>query len=299
MRILVFIKTVPDVKVPLGLDRFSGRMKADWHVKMLNPADRSAMSAALTLKKDTASTHITLVHLGPATAEQWIREGIADGCDQGVRVWDEGFDGIGPYGKALILARMAQILTFDLILTGNRSQDTEGEQVAKLMAYHLAVPCISPVTFLESKGLERGALVTRRLAAGFLEHVESPFPFVAAMEPIENPDGYASLPSLLKALEAEVECFDLAQIGISRHEIARLDGRLVFGSLQSPRPRTRYTPAPNSCLQAFDRIRRLVEGTVRRRQGKVVTGEEDQVVDELFLTLFSEGWLSHLQKHDG
>lgn len=299
MKILVFIKAVPDVKVPLGFDRSTGRIKADWNVEMLNPADRAAIDAALSIRREAQGTHITLVHLGPPFGERWIREGLAAGCDQGVRIWDEGIDEIGTPGKALVFARMAEILTFDLILTGDKSQDTENEQAGKLVAHQLQVPCISSVTFLEIKGQERNAFVTRRLAGGLLERLEIPFPFVAAMEPGRGSDGYASLSSLFNAVETDIECFDLARIGIPRQRIRELDGRMAFGPLQSPRPRTRSVPAPNSSLPAFDRIRKLIEGTVKRREGKVVMGEEDQVVEELFGTLLAEGWLDHLRKNGG
>jgi hypothetical protein len=44
------------------------------------------------------------------------------------------------------------------------------------------------------------------------------------------------------------------------------------------------------------RIRKLVEGTVKTREGRLVSGSEDQVVEELFGTLLKEGWLDHLRK---
>jgi electron transfer flavoprotein beta subunit len=295
LKILVFLKAVPDIKVPLGFDSQTGRLKADWNVAMLNPADRSAIHAALLVKRGVPDTHITLVHIGPTSGERWVREGLAAGCDQGMRVWDEGLDETLTAGKAAILARVAEILNFDLILTGSKSQDTGNEQMAKLLAWRLRAPCISSAVSIEMSGQEK-CVVTRRLAEGFHERVESSFPFIAAMEPGEDSEGYASLPTLFDAGEVEVERFDLARIGIPRQLIGQLNARLAFGPLRPPRSRTKFTPAPDSSLPAFDRIRKLVEGTVKRREGKIVAGEEDEVVEELFRTFLAEGWLNHLRK---
>lgn len=298
MKILVFIKPVPDIKVMLGLDRATGRLKSDWNVEMLNPADHSALNEALKLKKDIPGTHITVVHIGPEPEERWLRESLAAGCDLGIRVWDEGLDEIHAQGKAIILARIARILGFDLIVMGSKSQDTASDQAAKLVAVHLKLPCISPVISIETKGQERDAIVIKRLAGGFQERVETPFPFIAATEPGDQSDGYASLPTLFAAAAAEIGCFDLARIGIPRYLIGQLNSRLAFGPLEPPQARTKYIPAPDSSLPGFDRILKLVEGTVKRREGRVVTGDEDSVVEELFRTLLDEGWLSHLRKND-
>jgi hypothetical protein len=43
------------------------------------------------------------------------------------------------------------------------------------------------------------------------------------------------------------------------------------------------------------RIRKLVEGTVGTREGRLVSGSEDQVIEELFEALLKEGWLDHLK----
>jgi hypothetical protein len=49
-------------------------------------------------------------------------------------------------------------------------------------------------------------------------------------------------------------------------------------------------------LPAFERIKKLLEGNMQRRGGKVIQTDEDSVVEELFQTLLDEGWLDHLRK---
>jgi electron transfer flavoprotein beta subunit len=305
MKILVFIKEVPDVRVPVECNEATGRLRRDWGITMLNPADRTALETALKIKADIRGSRITLVHLGPpshssisgeATGERFIREGLALGCDEGLRVWEEGLDGIHTAAKALIFARVARILDFDLILTGARSQDTGGGQIGALIASRLQIPCISSVTELALRVKERSIVATKRLSQGYHEYVESALPVLAAMETLPEAGSYASLPTLLDAAEKEIPCLDLAEMGISREMVREADSRLVFGPLRFPKSRLRSIAAPDSSLPAFDRITSLIAGTIRMRAGKVVKAEEDRVVEALFGTLLKGGWLSHLRK---
>ncbi len=79
-------------------------------------------------------------------------------------------------------------------------------------------------------------------------------------------------------------------------QIRKIDSYASFGPLRIPRPRPKYIPAPPFYLPAFERIKKLLEGSMQRRGGKVIKKDEDGVVEELFQTLLKEGWLDHLRK---
>jgi electron transfer flavoprotein alpha/beta subunit len=151
---------------------------------------------------------------------------------------------------------------------------------------------------LEIKEKERSVVAVKRLAQGFLERIEAPLPLLIAMEAQAKPIRYASLPACLEALEKDVPCLDLAEIGMSRQSIEQVNAHLAMGPLKFPGSRLKFVTPPDSTLPAFDRIRQLIEGTVKRRAGKVVRGTEDYVVEELFDTLLREGWLNHLRQRE-
>ena len=50
--------------------------------------------------------------------------------------------------------------------------------------------------------------------------------------------------------------------------------------------------APDSALPAYERRMQLLEGSIKKRLGKIVKGEEDHVVEALFRTLLDGGWLN-------
>jgi electron transfer flavoprotein beta subunit len=297
VKIIVFLKQVADIKIPLGYDDATGTVKEDWNVPVLNPEDRAAMEAALGLRARFPGTRVTLVHLGPPGSEGLIREGLSLGCDEGLRIWDEDLDGLHVQSKALILSRVARILSFDLLLLGARSRDTGNSQLGLLLASSMEVPCVSRATNLSIEG-DRTVVATRRLTEGYQERVEAAMPLVLTMEASEEPRPYAGFAALLAACEREIPCWRLSDIGVPPHLVREIESRLSFGRLGFAASRLRHVPAPDSSLPAFERREKLREGSMKKRAGRVVKGEPDHVAEELFQTLLKNGWLDHLGKSD-
>jgi len=296
LKVLVLIKEVYDTKVPLEYD-VTGGVKTDWNVSMLNPEDGSAIEAALKLKESIPETRITVVHLGPVSEERYIRESIALGCDDGIRIWDGGLRDLHTRGKASILARAAQTLTYDLILTGTQSEDLGNAQLGILLASALEIPCVTRVTTFEKT--DDGAIdAVRKLSEGYRERVKALLPVVITMEANEESYQCAALPPLFESMERRIPCFDLSDLGISAYEIREKESLLLYGPLRFPSCRLKHLPAPDSSLPAYERREMLLQGSMLRREGKIVKGDEDSMVEEIFQTLLKHGWLNHLRKED-
>ena len=80
MRILVLIELAGDVELRaqsdgLGDERFANAERApgDWRIRQVDPGAQRALDLALGLKAKAMGTEVTLVHLGPAGAEHWMR----------------------------------------------------------------------------------------------------------------------------------------------------------------------------------------------------------------------------------
>ena len=295
LKIVVLIKQVPDTRIPLECVEETGSLKEDWNVPILNPDDEAALTTALRIKEEIPGTHITLLHLGPSQGERLLRQALALGCDDCLRIWDEDCADLHAAAKALIFARVARILGFDLIFTGTKSLDTGSAQLGIRLAFSLDIPCITRVVKIDA--VQAGTiLATRRLDGGYQERVESQRPLVITMEAGEEPAKHASFPSLAQAYQGAIRSFDLPQIGISRQAVQQAESQLIFGPLQFPVPKLQAMRAPDSSLPAFERRRRLGEGSGTKHQGKIVTGAEDLVVEELFQILLKHGCLDHLRQ---
>ena len=297
MNILVFIKQVEDIKVPVACDAATGTVRAEWNVPVLNPDDGAAIEAALELKAGLPESCITLINLGPPESERMIRDCLALGGDEGLRLWDDDLDDVHAPAKAIILARVARTLPFDLILAGAGSQDTASAQLGLLLASSLGVPCITHAAAVRRAGV--GAVVAdRRLARGYRQEVRAATPLVVTMVASgdEGPGRYASLPAVFEETDREIPCLDLASIGIPAQWVRQTESLLSFGPLRFPKARRKFIAAPDSSLPAYERREKLREGSIRRREGRIVKGGEDAVAEELFQALLQGGWLSHLRK---
>jgi electron transfer flavoprotein beta subunit len=290
LRILVFAKIVCDVKVPVAHEKSTGRIENEKNVLVVDPADLSAIRSALEIREYVPGTHVTIVHLGPPSSEAFLRRCLAMGCDGVIRVWDETIIAdLHTQTKALILSRVAEVLSFDLVLAGARSQDTRNGQLGILVASRFRVPLITCATSMRWDG--QRLAVSRRLSDGSLPHLESPVPLVVTGEADDGGLEPPSFAALLNAAEGVIPCLDFTDIGIPDTAIREAESLLVYSPLHAPGARLNYVPAPDSSLPAYERRMRLLEGSVTKRQGRVVTGDEDEIVEEIFRALLDEGWL--------
>ena len=137
LRIAVLIKQVP-VFEQMSLDQH-GRLRRDGEGEM-NPYCRRAVSKGVELARASGGS-VTAITLGPATAQDVLREAIAWGADDGVLVSDPAFAGSDTLASARALAAVIQREgPFSLILLGRNSVDADTGQVGPQLAEFLGLP---------------------------------------------------------------------------------------------------------------------------------------------------------------
>jgi electron transfer flavoprotein alpha/beta subunit len=155
MRIAVVVKQVP-MFTEMALDD-DGRLVRTGLPLELNPYCRRAVSQAVELAADAGST-VTVVTLGPPSAEDSLREAIAWGLDRGVEtdgvlITDPAFAGSDTLATARALAAaMGLAGPFDLILSGRNSVDADTGQVPPELAELLDLPFLTGVRTLHLDG---------------------------------------------------------------------------------------------------------------------------------------------------
>ena len=277
MRILVLLEVGVDVRIPPELDPRSGSVRAEWLVREPDPASARALALGLALTTPEGAPDVTVVHLGPAQAEPWLRQALACGAGGAVRVWSDELAGAGAAGKALVLAAAAQAAGFDLVLAGAAGVVDASGQLGVLLAEHLGVPCVTQaedVALAREAGGADAVEVVRGLDRGFRERVSVRLPAVVTVSP--GPPGLGDAPSQpsawarVRAETRDIPVWDLADLGVPLALLRRAEGALHAGPPRPARPRRHPLAAPDSALPAFDRILKLVEGSVKRREGRVV-----------------------------
>jgi electron transfer flavoprotein beta subunit len=302
MKLLVFLEIGADVRVPPERDARSGRVREDWLVREIDPASAHALDLALGLKAARPGVEVTVVHLGPPSAESLLRHAVARGCDRAVRVWDNEAAEIHAAGKAVILAAAAQTAAFDLALSGVGGVVNGSGQFGVLLAENLGIPCVTQVTEISPSDDAKIAEIVRGLDRGFHERVEATLPLVATVSAGGHTSDTAppdiSAAALLAAHNRPIPVWDLADLGVPRDRVRRADQPLRYGRLRPRHPRLHRLAAADSALPAFDRILELVRGSVQTRQGRIVQLPAEAIAQEVFETLRDEGWLDHLRAGD-
>ncbi len=160
MRIVVCVKQVYDpktVKISRSREEFDLRDAA----KILNPADKYALEAALRLREAAGGEVISLT-VGDAGAEDVAREAVAIGADRGVLVDARSETGSSGWGLAsnvvtrLIVAAVERLGGVDLVLTGEMGATDGTGGLAPRLAAALGWPISLDVISLahESGGLQ-------------------------------------------------------------------------------------------------------------------------------------------------
>lgn len=144
-RSIVFLKQVP-LSTQIGIDPITRTLKRSSALNRTNPDDLYALQMALDFKKTTGA-EVVAVSMGPASAEEVLREALQRGADRAILLSSPAFAGSDTWCTSHILATaVRQIGDFDLLFFGRMAIDGDTAQVGPEVAGQLDIP---QITFLE------------------------------------------------------------------------------------------------------------------------------------------------------
>lgn len=211
MNIVVCIKQVPE-SLAVGLDRDSGYVRRSEAKGAVNAADRTAMEVALALKA-AAGGAIYALAMGPAGADQALRQALAVGCDEAYLVQDPALAGSDTGATARVLAAAIRKLPdVGLVLTGEASNDGGTSQVAPRLAEALDWGFVGAAYEVTLDGSQ---LTAGRNGDGRREQVEGVTPAVVSVS-LDGPK--ARIPNamgVMKAAKKPLTTWSLADLGVA------------------------------------------------------------------------------------
>lgn len=233
MKIIVCLKEVPDMEAHFRLTSDQTAIESEGLVYKMNPFDECAVEEALKLKEKFQG-EVVLLTLGPDSAKQTIRKGLAMGADRALHIRDSAFAQSDAFVTAKALSKAAQLAPFDLILTGVQSEDGLNMQTGIMMAELLNLPHVSILTRLEISDGGKKAKVTRELEGGLLEEVACDLPAVFTIQTGINVPRYPTLPGIMKAKTKEIKDLKLADLGMNAKDVGRAGSLLKTIKLFHP-----------------------------------------------------------------
>jgi electron transfer flavoprotein beta subunit len=128
LNIVIPIKQVPETS-NVKMDEETGTMKRDGVESIINPLDLYAIETGIQLKEEYGGK-ITVITMGPPSADKALKEAIAMGCDDGILLSGREFAGSDTWATSYALSEaIKEIGDYDLILAGERATDGDTGQV--------------------------------------------------------------------------------------------------------------------------------------------------------------------------
>jgi electron transfer flavoprotein beta subunit len=174
----------------------------------VSPHEECAVEEAVRLVEANGGSS-TVLTLGPAEAEEQLRDAMAIGIERAVLLETDGRDW-DPRATARALTAAIQAeeaaagAPFDLIFFGNESADSGGFQVGIRVAAALGRPMVTGIKSLAVRPAEGRVTARRESAAGGWESFDLPLPAVVGVKEGLNLPRYPSVPGRLRAKKKEV-----------------------------------------------------------------------------------------------
>jgi electron transfer flavoprotein beta subunit len=176
----------------------------------MNPFDEISVEEALRLKEAGLAQEVVVVSIGPAKAEETLRNALAMGADRAILV--ETDDTVEPLAVAKILKSVAEAERPGLIIVGKQAIDDDSNQTGQMLA---ALLNWAQGTFASKIVIEDGKATVIREVDGGLQTISIKLPPVVTTDLRLNEPRYASLPNIMKAKKKPLDKTSPSAFGVS------------------------------------------------------------------------------------
>ena len=177
-RYIVFLKQVP-LSTKVEMDPVTRTLKRSSAMTRTNPDDLYALQLAVKLKRQTGA-EIVAVSMGPASAEEVLREALQRGADKAVLLSSKACAGSDTWCTSLVLAAAVRKLgEYDLLLFGKMAVDGDTAQVGPEVAGQLDIPRVTHLT--EVSDISDTCMCVRKKAGRLFQRMEVDLPCVVTV----------------------------------------------------------------------------------------------------------------------
>jgi electron transfer flavoprotein beta subunit len=236
LNIVCCVKQVPDPETPSSAFRVDEGAKkvvpAPGIAPVISQFDQIAVEAALRAKDAAGDARITILSLGPDSARDVIKTGLAMGADEGVHLNDPSlFDGDGYSTAVALVAAIKKIGSVDLVICGRQATDWDSGVTGLAIAELMGVPSIS---ITRSVAVAGGKVRAERVLGDAFEAVEVPTPCVVTVSNELGEPRYPKLPQIMAAARKQVTVWTAADLGLEASQAGFAGARLSLERLFIP-----------------------------------------------------------------
>ena len=185
MNIVIPIKQVPETS-NVKMDEETGTMKREGVESIINPLDLYAIETGIQLKEEYGGK-ITVITMGPPSADKALKEAMAMGCDDGILLSGREFAGSDTWATSYALSQaIKEIEDVDLVLAGERATDGDTGQVGPGIASWLDLTLstytskVVDVNLVDEEvdytNVDKDSIIVERMVEDGYEKLELPLP---------------------------------------------------------------------------------------------------------------------------
>ena len=263
LNLVVCLKQIPNPDLQFAVAPGGKDIKRETLNYKTNGSDEYALEEAVRLKEKHGG-RVVAVTVGPKRAESMLREALAKGADEAVRV---SFEDVGGYdvGKtARVLAAAVKTIPHDLVLTGVQSDDLVNSATGALLAGLLDLPHVSVVTKVQVQ--DSGLEAWSELEGGLSRRYALSLPALISVQFGANVPRYAPLPAIMKASRQPIRELGPAALGLAGWEAVATPYAFAVRRLAPPEAKGHATMIQGSPEEQAKQLAKMLreKGFVRR-----------------------------------
>ena len=242
MFLVACIKQVPDT-AEVKMDPETGTLIREGIPSVINPSDVNAVEECLKLK-DLYGSKLAVMTMGPAQAEEALRDLLAVGADRAILLSDRAMAGADTFATSYTLSTAIRWLEreegpADLVFFGKQALDGETGQVGPGVAARLGIPIITYTTRIVKLDPRERTITTVRRADDMIETVKVPMPAAVSVVENVNRPRRASIEGILRAQRAEVNRWNGESINADSTKLGLAGSPTTVRKMFVPKPRGR------------------------------------------------------------
>ncbi len=241
MHIVVCIKQVPD-SAQIRVHPVTNTIMRQGVPTIINPYDLFALEEALRVR-DRHGGEVTVVTMGPPSAEDSLRKTLSFGIDRAVLLTDRRFAGADTLATTYALATAIRKIGAtwgppDIVFTGKQTIDGDTAQVGPGVAKRLGLLQLTYVSKLAKIDLAGKTVEVERRAEGGVQVLRSKLPCLITMLEATNEIRRGSLAEALAAARATITKWSADDAGVEDITQCGLKGSpTIVKKIFSPKPR--------------------------------------------------------------
>lgn len=263
LNLVVALKQIPNPDLQFAVAPGGKDIKRETLNYKTNGSDDYALEEAVRLKEKLGG-RVVAVTVGPKRSESMLREALAKGADEAVRVSYEDVGGYDVGKTARVLAAALKTIPHDLVLTGVQSDDLVNSATGALVAGILGLPHVSVVTKVEVQGT--GLEVWSELEGGLSRRYALALPALISVQFGANVPRYAPLPAIMRASRQPIKEIAPAVLGVANWDAVTTPYTFSIRKLSPPEAKGHATMIPGSPEEQAKALAKMLreKGFVRR-----------------------------------